>query len=106
VWTIKASLGGGATTLGAGTAISGGGTPDTGCGTPFRPVPAEFNHWVHVSMSYWRLTAIHCEVKTAYISMHCAPPNQIIAGAMPPSPTIPHKIEYFYSLVIIIVLIN
>jgi len=44
VWTIKASLGGGATTLGGGTAISGGGTPDTGCGTPFGPVPAEFNH--------------------------------------------------------------
>jgi len=36
VWTIKASLGGGATTLGGGTAISGSGTPDTGCGTPFR----------------------------------------------------------------------
>jgi len=48
VWTIKASLGGGATTLGGG--ISGGGTPDTGCGTPFRPVPAEFNHCTQVSM--------------------------------------------------------
>jgi len=45
VWTIKASLAGGATTLGGGTAISGGGMPDTGCGTPFRSVPAEFNHW-------------------------------------------------------------
>ena len=48
MWTIKASLGGGATTLGGGTAISGGGTPDTGCGTLFRPVPAEFNHWLHM----------------------------------------------------------
>jgi len=38
--------GGGTITLGGGTAISGSGTPDTGGGTPFRPVPAEFNHWV------------------------------------------------------------
>jgi len=38
--------GSGTTTLGGGTAISGGGTPDAGGGTPFRPVPAEFNHWI------------------------------------------------------------
>ena len=37
---------GGTTTVGGGTAISGGGTPDTGGKTPFRPVPAEFNHWL------------------------------------------------------------
>jgi len=39
--------GGGTTKLGGGTAISGGGTPDTGGGTPFRPVPAEFSHWLY-----------------------------------------------------------